>query len=48
MNYEHQFNLRVKDNKLKAIVGTTMFRTRKEKNAKAYSRKCKHRASAWD
>lgn len=40
---DHQFSINVKDNKLKAIMGTTMFRTRKEKNAKAYSRKTKHK-----
>lgn len=39
----HDFNLKVKDNKLKAIVTTSMFRTRVEKNAKAYTRKVKHR-----
>lgn len=38
----HDFNLKVKDNKLKAIVTTSMFRNRVEKNAKAYTRKAKH------
>lgn len=38
----HDFNLKVKDNKLKAIVTTSMFRNRVEKNAKAYTRKLKH------
>ena len=35
----HDFKIKVKDNKLKAIVGTSMFRNRVEKNAKAYTRK---------
>lgn len=39
----HDFNLKVKDNKLKAIVTTSMFRNRVEKNTKAYTRKVKHR-----
>ena len=39
----HDFNIKVKDNKLKAIVTTSMFRHRVEKNAKAYTRKVKHR-----
>ena len=42
----HDFKINVKDNKLKAIVGTSMFRNRVEKNAKAYTRKTKHRKSA--
>ena len=42
----HDFNLKVKDNKLKAIVTTSMFRNRVEKNAKAYSRKVKHPKSS--
>lgn len=41
----HQFNIKVKDNKLKAIMTTSMFRNRVEKNAKAYTRKAKHRKS---
>lgn len=41
----HQFNIKVKDNKLKAIMTTSMFRNRVEKNAKAYTRKSKHRKS---
>ena len=42
----HDFNLKVKDNKLKAIVTTSMFRNRVEKNAKAYSRKTKHKSKS--
>lgn len=38
----HDFNIKVKDNKLKAIMTTSMFRNRVEKNAKAYTRKAKH------
>lgn len=44
-NQSHQFNIRVKDNKLKAIMTTSMFRNRVERNAKAYTRKSKHRKS---
>ena len=40
----HDFNIKVKDNKHKAIVTTTMFRNRVEKNAKAYTRKAKHKS----
>lgn len=40
----HDFNIKVKDNKLKAIVTTPMFRNRVEKNAKAYTRKAKHKS----
>ena len=40
----HDFNIKVKDNKLKAIVTTSMSRNRVEKNAKAYSRKTKHKS----
>lgn len=35
---EHNFNLKVKDNKLKAIVRSNMFRSRVERNPKAYNR----------
>ena len=44
----HDFNIKVKDNKLKAIVTTSMFRNRVEKNAKAYNRKAKHKSKAMD
>lgn len=44
----HQFNIKPKDNKLKAVVQTTMFRTRVEKNAKAYTRKAKHKAKSYE
>lgn len=44
----HDFNLKVKDNKIKAIMTTSMFRNRVEKNAKAYSRKTKRKSKSWE
>ncbi len=44
----HDFNIKVKDNKLKAIVTTSMFRNRVEKNAKAYNRKIKHKSKDFE
>lgn len=44
----HEFGLNIKDNKLKAVMGTTMFRTRTVKNQKAYNRKLKHKSEGWE
>lgn len=44
----HDFNIQVKDNKLKAIMSTSMFRNRVQRNAKAYNRKVKHKGKVQD